>query len=942
MFRLLARLALHIFFRQIEVDGRSNVPARGPVLFVPNHTNALVDPLLLVVALRRRITITAKNVLARNPLLGLLMSGLGVVTFHRREDVGKGAKLRQNVRALERCREILADGGALCIFPEGISHSDPKMRPFRTGPARIALDYVREDGNRDRLLLVPVGLLYTEKDRFRSGVWLRFGTPLAVAPWLEQQPEADTRVLTEEIRHRVEALTLNYETQQESSLLSWAAEIVATQGAMPRPLGQDERSVAEWFGLLGRLQAGYQVLRESRCEEVETLLNRIDRYRKELERRGIDPAEVYLPMHVGRALFFVVRELELVVIGSPLALFGIINHLIPYELVKWIARALSTDKDHWASNTIYPAFLIFPLFYVLQLGAAWLLLPWFWAALYTVALPYTGYYALLYRDRIGSTWRRARTFFHFLRDPAERVELAREGREIIAAIRTLGEFLPPASDDLAAWTFARSAADFEEQFRADCATLGNALAAVDRQEEELEQLRQEIAAQQRGYFTPDEDDRVRRLLLAYRNNRLVLYDIIGRCLDWEEKATSHDQVRVFMLGYAAALILFSKSLRLIQLYEHQPLVRKKLNEADAKFGLEANFFEQLLRAYTSLYNYRLLARAGRYWKQRRRDVQRLGLAANPDCGWLIEAIRQRRPVVRRRFWTVLRQRLRFDGWFICRSAIRPLRGARSSLQTLVGSTFAGARTTLHYEPALDAATLESLRRLLEPGDLLLVRAERKLTTALLPGFWAHAAIYLGSKKNLEQLGIARHPQVREHLESMADVRTPFGYVVDAVSPRVQVRPLEQCLHADHVLVLRPQVSDKDREGALIEAFGHVGKRYDFEFDFNVTTRVVCTELIYRSYHGRGPLVFDLVKRLGRYTLSCDDLVEQFLAAVAKGEPPFQLIALVLAGRNGKAYSVPSSEALDVLRSIQKGFRPSEAAPLAFSAVGSSQPGKELP
>jgi hypothetical protein len=352
------------------------------------------------------------------------------------------------------------------------------MRRFRTGPARIALDFVRDQGNpgpirsqesgissqgsrlnrqssssltpdsclltpdSDRLQIIPVGLLYTEKDRFRSQAWLRFGSPVDVARWQEGQPHADARKLTEEIRRWVEALTLHYETQEESVLLDWAAEIVITGGEMPRPLGQDYDSVADWFLLIGRLQAGYQALREGHRPEVESLIGRIRLYRGELERRGIDPAEVYLPIHWGRALLFLIRELELIVIGMPLALFGSINHFLPYQIVKWIARALSKDKDHWASNTIYPGFLIFPLFYVIQIGLAWFLLPGFWAALYTLALPYTGYYALLYRDRIGGTLRRTRTFFHFVRHPEVQAELAREGREIIARIQTLADCLP--------------------------------------------------------------------------------------------------------------------------------------------------------------------------------------------------------------------------------------------------------------------------------------------------------------------------------------------------------------------------------------------------------------------------------------------------------------------------------------------------------------------
>ncbi|HWY85119.1 MAG TPA: 1-acyl-sn-glycerol-3-phosphate acyltransferase [Gemmataceae bacterium] len=441
LFRLLARLMLRLFFRRIEVEGRSEVPGAGPVLFVPNHTNALVDPLLLVVSLQRRVTLTAKNVLGKNPLLGLLLHGLGAVTFHRRQDVGKGADRRQNVRALERCRQVLAQGGALCIFPEGVSHSDPQMRPFQSGAAHIALDYVLKDGNPSSLQVIPVGLLYTEKDRFRSEICLRYGPALDVGAWLKEHPGATSQALTEEIRRRVEYVTLNYESRRETLILTWGAQIVATGGMPPSPLGWKARPVAEWFALLRRLQEGYRLLQESRPADVEAVVQRIRRYRSELKRLGIDPGEVYLPVHLGKALFFTLRETELLLIGAPLALYGAVNHLGPYLVVKAIAKAMSTDKDHWATNVVYPGFLVFPFFYVVQIGAAWIFLPVPWAVLYTLSVPYSAAVALLYGDRIRASWRRCKTFLFLWRHPDRQQELAQEGREIIAAIRRLGEQL---------------------------------------------------------------------------------------------------------------------------------------------------------------------------------------------------------------------------------------------------------------------------------------------------------------------------------------------------------------------------------------------------------------------------------------------------------------------------------------------------------------------
>jgi hypothetical protein len=268
-------------------------------------------------------------------------------------------------------------------------------------------------------------------------VWLRLGEPIDAARWLASHPGADARALTQEVYDRVRAITLNYETRRESIVVGLAAEIVATGGAMPAPLGRDEPAVAEWFRLLGRLQAGYRQLRAEAPETIEALVARIGRYRAALRRAGIVPAEVFLPMHPGRAALFVLRELEILFVGAPLAAWGTLHHAVPYVATRATARALSTDEDHWATNTIYPGFVIFGAWYLLLLALAWWLLPRGWAALYTVLLPFTGYYAILYRERAGGALRRARTFLRFSARPGLQRDLADEGRAILDAIGAL-------------------------------------------------------------------------------------------------------------------------------------------------------------------------------------------------------------------------------------------------------------------------------------------------------------------------------------------------------------------------------------------------------------------------------------------------------------------------------------------------------------------------
>ena len=120
--------------------------------------------------------------------------------------------------------------------------------------------------------------------------------------------------------------------------------------------------------------------------------------------------------------------------------------------------------------------------------------------------------------------------------------------------------------------------EYESQLLVDCETLRRVIPGLDRLESQWNDARVSVAARARGYFTPDEDDQVRQMLLAYRNYRVALYEIIYRCWDFRLIDPAAVRLRVFLVAFAAALTLYSRSLKLIQAYEHEPLVRKKLNE----------------------------------------------------------------------------------------------------------------------------------------------------------------------------------------------------------------------------------------------------------------------------------------------------------------------------------------------------------------------------
>jgi hypothetical protein len=275
--------------------------------------------------------------------------------------------------------------------------------------------------------------------------------------------------------------------------------------------------------------------------------------------------------------------------------------------------------------------------------------------------------------------------------------------------------------------------------------------------------------------------------------------------------------------------------------------------------------------------------------------------------------------------TILGCRLRYDWRAFARTLLQPIRDTRYSIRSQIAGACSQIRTTRHYQPALTPEVLARLRSHLRTGDVLLIRAEKKITSAILPGFWAHAALFIDGAAGLQSFGIAARPTVEKHSASLSKLDEGLGCVIEAITPRVRICSLQSVLFADHVVVLRPRLSAEYLRVGVTEAFQHIDKPYDYEFDFNVSTRIVCTELIYRCFHKRGPIEFKLIKRLGRYTLSGDDMMNQWLASVDSSEEDstagFDLVALVLKMEHGQAEFIEGPQALEALQRLQAGWRP---------------------
>ena len=370
---VLLSLALRLFFRRVETSGAGRVPPSGPLVFVLNHPNGLIDPALVFCALPRRVSFLAKSTLFRLPLVGFLVRAMEALPLYRRSDPGEDVS--RNLLTFRACRELLARGRCIALFPEGVSHDSTKLLPVKTGAARIALgalsvkgDGLRPDheaGARGRTLLVmPVGLYYTSKTSFRSEALIRFGPPLEVRPVALDEagepPREEVQTLSRRIEEALRGVTLNAEGDEELEEVKRAEQLFSSiyEGINSR------RPLAETFSLLRRLAESLRLVRAHSPGQVARLRRRIARYEKKLRDVGIAPGALSVSAYPG---WYVARHLVwrivLLALLLPLTTVGAATHLPAFglsQLLAWRFRRHGPDSIG-PTVKILAAILLMPL-----------------------------------------------------------------------------------------------------------------------------------------------------------------------------------------------------------------------------------------------------------------------------------------------------------------------------------------------------------------------------------------------------------------------------------------------------------------------------------------------------------------------------------------------------------------------------------------------------
>jgi 1-acyl-sn-glycerol-3-phosphate acyltransferase len=429
------RAALAVYFRGLDVSGRENVPAKGPVIFAANHPQSVTDAFVLAAASPRAVRFIAHSGLFENPLRGWLLRSSGVIPVYRSGE--KTDAQRRNAEMFDACSRALEEGGAIGIFPEGMSTEERRVHKLKTGTARIALQAESRNVWSLGVSIVPVGLTFESRRRMRTRVFVAFGEAIPAVRFREayaENPVEAARALSAELEKAIARLVVDIERPEFEDLVR-GVELIYKEKLLSRE-GLRERghpSAELGHAIEVEIPRALDFFLERRPEVVWRVRRLLRDYNGALARARMRD-EVLSESKESTLGGEIARLAAACVVGLPPAGYGILCNFVPYRLAGFVAHGVAKDETKIHYYQIVCGAVFFSLWYAPAIYLASRSLgPWA-TAIFAASLPASGLFALgfvrwLVRRgrRIRYMWLRT-THGRFVRD------LERRRRLVIAEL----------------------------------------------------------------------------------------------------------------------------------------------------------------------------------------------------------------------------------------------------------------------------------------------------------------------------------------------------------------------------------------------------------------------------------------------------------------------------------------------------------------------------
>jgi 1-acyl-sn-glycerol-3-phosphate acyltransferase len=354
-------------YRRFEVHGQKDLPKDGALIYGINHSNTLMDALVVLATSHHKKVFMARGDIFANPMVAKILKFNRILPLFRiRNGV---AAVRNNTDSIEQAVDVVHDKVGLYLFPEGRHRTKHSLLQLSKGIFHIALDSNREFGQEQPIYLVPVGIEYGDYFRYRSTCMVNFGKAINVTDFIKNSTEENEAVLMNQLRdmlkERISEL-ITYIPDDEDYDATW--EIVKMK---------NEKRAGGLYKKMLRNRATVekvQQYKKDHPEETKELFAKVLKFSENRVKNKISVTSIAKK----RPLVNFLWKFLLALVGFPYFVASTVVNAIA-----WIPALIikSKLKDKAFSNTVCfgSRFLIAPLVFIAGTIVLFCTLPWYWA-----------------------------------------------------------------------------------------------------------------------------------------------------------------------------------------------------------------------------------------------------------------------------------------------------------------------------------------------------------------------------------------------------------------------------------------------------------------------------------------------------------------------------------------------------------------------------------
>jgi len=409
LIKLLVKFAIEIFFDEVEVHREEYLPEEGPLIIAANHPSSIMDALVVGVKTTRKIHYIGHSGLFSNTVKSKFLFAMGIIPVYRRED--NPEMIENNTNMFRSAYKILEEGKCIGIFPEGTSQTDRKVLKLKTGTARIALGAEKQNNFKLGLSIVPLGLYFTARHRFRSKVLLNFGKPIPISEFKEIYEEDEfegVHRLTERISDELVKLTVNVKKSELDDFVIDLEKIykaVLKDDLDEENLFQSESDIFKDLYITQQLAEAVAYYMEKSPDDVNALMKDVKDYRLKLDRLQLDDSHLQYDI---KKTTISRRSWKIIfwsIVGFPIWVAGVLTNYIPYKFAEYIGRRVGYDETKTSSALMIGGGIGFLLYYSLETFLIYAYFTPIIAVSFLLTLPFIGFASLAYVKKLRHRWR---------------------------------------------------------------------------------------------------------------------------------------------------------------------------------------------------------------------------------------------------------------------------------------------------------------------------------------------------------------------------------------------------------------------------------------------------------------------------------------------------------------------------------------------------------